>query len=68
MNCNINGKMSLNFGIFPASIGKNFFALGTIPETGVGFIGRKITVFIWFLGTDWPRIYTDGDLFENHVV
>ena len=28
-----------------ASIGKNtyFLALGTIPVTGVGFIGRKIT-------------------------
>ena len=45
MNSNLNGKMSLILGIFPASIGKKtyFFALGTIPETGVGFIGRKIT-------------------------
>ena len=37
--------MSVILGIFPASIGKKtyFFALGTIPETGVGFIGKKIT-------------------------
>ena len=43
MNSNLNGKMSVILGIFPASIGKKtyFFALGTIPETGVGFIGRK---------------------------
>ena len=45
MYCNLNGKMSLILGIFPASIGKKyfFFALGTIPETGVCFIGRKNT-------------------------
>ena len=47
-NSNLNGKMSVILGIFPASIGKKryFFALGTIPETGVGFIGRKITACI----------------------
>ena len=36
----------IHFGNIFASIGKKtyFFALGTIPVTGVGFIARKITV------------------------
>ena len=37
----------IHFGNLFASIGKKtyFLALGTIPVTGVGFIGRKITAF-----------------------
>ena len=42
--------MSLILGIFSASVGKKryFLALGTIPKTGVGFIGRKITELLTF--------------------
>ena len=41
----------IHFGNLFASFGKKtyFLALGTIPETGVGFIARKITdVYMWF--------------------
>ena len=56
MYCNLNGKMSLMLGIFPASIGKKyFFALGTIPETEFGFIGRKTTEIL-------KRVYLQNGL------
>ena len=40
-----NWENIINFGNLFASIGKKtyFLALGTIPETGVGFLARKIT-------------------------
>ena len=40
-----NWENIINFGNLFASIWKKtyFLALGTIPETGVGFLARKIT-------------------------
>ena len=40
------GKILFILGIYLLQLGKKtyFLALGTIPMTGVGFIGRKITV------------------------
>ena len=40
-----NWENIIHFGNLFASIGKKtyFLALGTIPVTGVGFVGRKIT-------------------------
>ena len=48
----------IHFGIFFASIGGKtyFLALGTIPITGVCFIGRKITALTQFRGSSYLTV------------
>ena len=33
-----------------------------------GHLYVSLSAFILFLKTDWPKVYTESDKFENHVV